>query len=110
LKLPNFQNAFIPKAKLLEYLLSPSHPEGGPKAVFFNQAGYTKEDADTLADQLLQIARRNEVFLHSENEFGRKYIVDGVLPRKNGEGIPLRTVWVIDKGMTNPRFITAYPL
>ncbi len=110
MKLPNSENAYIPQPKLMEYLLSPTHPEGGPKAVFFNQVGYPRENADELSSILLDIARTNEITTHIANEFGKKYIIEGILPHINGEGIHLRTVWVIDNGEVNPRFVTAYPL
>jgi hypothetical protein len=110
MKLPNSDSAYIPQPKLMEYLLSPTHPEGGPKAVFFNQVGYFKDNAHELSTILLDIAKANEVTTHILNEFGDKYIIEGILPRTNDKGIPLRTVWVIDKGEVNPRFVTAYPL
>jgi hypothetical protein len=43
MKLPNYKDAYIPVEKLRDYLLSESHPEGGPKAAFFELIGYSKE-------------------------------------------------------------------
>lgn len=110
MKLPNSFHAYIPEAKLREYLLSPTHPEGGPKSVFFHAMGYTEDNILELETALLVIAMNGEVTDHYEFEFGRKYVVEGNLRRVGGTQIPLRTVWVIDSGEQAPRFITAYPL
>jgi hypothetical protein len=110
MKLPHFEKAYVPQAKLREYLLSPSHPEGGPKSVFFEMMGYSQQNIPELESALIDIALSEQVVYHFEFSFGNKYVVDGRLPRKNGTEIPLRTVWVIDKGETAPRFITAYPI
>lgn len=109
-KLPNSHLAFVPDAKLFDYLLSPSHPEGGPKASFFATAGYTVEHAEQLRGELLRIAREGTLKQEMSIECGQKYIVEGMLSRDSGPGIPLRTIWVIDRGTTAPRFVTAYPL
>jgi hypothetical protein len=108
--LPHSESAYIPDAKLFEYLLSPAHPEGGPKAIFFEAIGYTTENAESLRAELMRIARDGHLTDQSRIDVGEKYVIEGVLSRKKGNGIRLRTVWVIDTGTTAPRFITAYPL
>lgn len=110
MNLPNCSEAFVPIAKLRDYLLSPSHPEGGPKSVIFEIMGYTLHNISELESALLSIAHEGEVVSSNELPFGNKYIVDGKLPRQQGTEILLRTVWIIDRGETAPRFITAYPL
>ena len=110
MKLPNSDTAYVPEPKLMEYLLSPSHPEGGPKSVLFGSAGYSQANSEALEEVLLRIAHNEEVIKHFHFEFGDKYVVDGALPREHGTEIPLRTVWVIDEGSDAPRFVTAYPL
>jgi hypothetical protein len=40
MKLPNADKAYVPPNKLLDYLLSLSHPVGGSKARFFRSAGF----------------------------------------------------------------------
>jgi hypothetical protein len=108
--LPNATDAFVPHAKLFDYLLAPSHPEGGPKATFFALAGYTSSNAESLRTELLRIAREGNVTEQLQIEVGQKFVVEGALRTRNGRGIPLRTVWVIDHGTAAPRFVTAYPL
>lgn len=109
-KLPNAEAAYVPDAKLFDYLLSRAHPEGGPKAAFFSAIGYGRSDAERLRDELVRIAREGAVMQQSGIDCGEKYVIDGALRRTSGEPIPLRTVWVIDRGTTAPRFVTAYPL
>jgi hypothetical protein len=110
MKLPNSIAAYVPDAKLFAYLLSPSHPEGGPKAEFFAAVGYPIENADALRSEFLRIARSEEVKDEIIFEFGVKFVVEGLLAREGGVGIPIRTIWVIDKGETAPRFVSAYPI
>ncbi len=110
MKLPNSQVAYVPDAKLFAYLLSPSHPEGGPKSEFFSAVGYPIENAEALRTEFLRIARSEEVVNEIIFEFGVKYVVEGLLFRADGDGIPIRTIWVIDIGESAPRFVSAYPL
>jgi hypothetical protein len=110
MKLPNYKDAYIPVEKLRDYLLSESHPEGGPKAAFFELIGYSKVRVVELEAALLSIAYTEEVTTHFQFTFGNKYIIDGSLPRKSGTDIPFRTVWVINSDETAPRFVTGYPL
>jgi len=110
MKLPNSIAAYVPDAKLFGYLLSTSHPEGGPKAEFFAAIGYPVEKAETLRSEFLRIAHSEEVKDEIFFDFGVKYVVEGLLAREGGMGIPIRTIWVIDRGETAPRFVSAYPL
>jgi hypothetical protein len=41
MKLPNAENASVADAKLTEYLLSTTHPEGKDKAVIFYSRGFS---------------------------------------------------------------------
>ncbi len=56
MKLPNSDRAYVPEPKLMEYLLSHSHPEGGPKSVLFESAGYTQANSEELGAILLNCA------------------------------------------------------
>jgi hypothetical protein len=40
MKLPNLENAYVPEAKIVKYLLNLEHKQGGKdKAVFFMRCG-----------------------------------------------------------------------
>jgi len=44
-----------------------------------------------------------------ESTHGKKYIVDGRIETPTGKVPIVRTVWIIDRGETVPRLVTAYP-
>jgi len=56
-QLPNPDRAVIDDAKVRDYLLSPSHPVGRFKAVFFAALGFSQADWPALRDALLELAR-----------------------------------------------------
>ncbi|MBI4513689.1 MAG: hypothetical protein HY702_06210 [Gemmatimonadetes bacterium] len=100
------------RAILTEYLLSATHPEGRPKAGFFRRVGFGPENADALANALLQLARSEEVAEVAEavdSPHSTKYTGNGVVETPTGIHVSLRTVWIVDSGRQTPRFVTAYP-
>jgi hypothetical protein len=107
---PNVENARVDDSKLYEYLLSLTHPEGGPKARFFDAIGYSKHNGNVLRSELLRLLRQNDYLEIIPTEFGDKYVVEGEISDINGRRIPLLTVWVIDIGTDFPRLVSAYPL
>jgi hypothetical protein len=59
---------------------------------------------------LLKHAQENAVISSVEIPFGKKYIIDGLLSTKDGRNPIVRTIWFIEAGEEQPRFVTAYPL
>lgn len=110
MKLPNGEDASVPWEKLTDYLLSLSHPVGGPKARFFRGVGFDETHAQDLERAFLAIARSGEVTETVPSPHGTKYIVDGPLMAPNGSSIRVRTVWIVEHGRDRPRLVTAYPL
>lgn len=110
MKLPNAENAVIADEKLTEYLLSTSHAEGKNKAFVFYSRGFSLARLDELKIALKNLALKNEVTKTGENIHGRKYVIEGHLETPDGRGIMLRTIWMIDRGGTIPRLVSAYPL
>ncbi len=55
------------------------------------------------------IAQKYEITEHISMPHGEKYIIDGILQTPIGRAINVRTVWIIEKGEINPRFVTAHP-
>lgn len=110
MKLPNCEQAFIPTAKLDDYLLADTHPTGRLKAKFFKGLGFSKGNRQELEQQLLHIAQHSSVAGKSTSPHGEKFIIDGALRTTQGADATVRTVWIIDIGEHRPRFITAYPL
>ena len=106
MKLPNCEHAVVPRAKVVDYLLSYTHRDGQHKAVFFKRFGFAAAEWERLAQALCEHdVARIETF-----SYGQRYIVEGIL-RSPGMRNPLiRTVWFVESGEDTPRFVTAYAL
>lgn len=110
MKLPRSDSAYIPSEKLSGYLLSDSHPVGRGKAQFLLNLGFTQADQSRLGEQLLAIARNEEVSQEVRTEYGTKYVVEERISTPSGTEAQLRTVWIAEPQDRRPRFVTAYPL
>jgi len=109
MRLPNSEEAYIPPAKLHDYLLSLSHSGGKGKAKFFREFGFDEATVGLLEYGLLAIAREGEIDHQTKTSFGAKYVVDGSLLTPIGMTVNVRTVWIVEIGEMAPRFVTAYP-
>ncbi|SRR6266568_3622518 len=107
--LPDAERASVDRAKITDYLLSLSHPDGSSKAAFFTRFGFKAEDWETLAAALKEVGIANPVADSVESPHGTRYTVDGSLQCPDGRTPRVRTVWIADSG-NPPRLITAYPL
>ncbi len=110
MKLPNNELAYIPSSKLINYLLSRTHAVGKSKARFFRKFGFDETNVDIFEQGLKIIAQKNEIAEQVSVLHGEKYIIDGKLETPIGRNINIRTVWIIEKGEINPRFVTAHPV
>src|ERR1044071_1527222 len=108
-RLPNAGSAIISEAKIRDYLLSPTHPIGRFKAVFFSALGYTIDNWERLQAALLRLAESGEAFVGQASAYGQKYEVRGILTGPLGRRADLITVWIVLNGGTYPQFVTAYP-
>ena len=104
----NVEAAIIPTEKLRDYLLSPTHPIGRYKSVYFRALGYTP-DAWQLLERDLRTALAGEARPLDVTEYGQKYAVTSALIGPNGRVARTVAVWIILAGETAPRFVTAYP-
>jgi len=109
MKVPNGQSARIDVSKIHDYLLSPIHPIGRFKAVFFMSLGYSRDDWRRLEADLLAHLQNHEVVQTQLNSYGTKHIVRGTLFGPSGAAADVVTVWIVLKGESAPRFVTAYP-
>lgn len=110
MKLPNAKNAYVPEDKLLEYLLSETHPVGKSKAKFFRKIGFEETNINKFEKALLSIAHTNEVEETKEIAYGVNYTVKGLLKTPTRKVATIKTVWFIEYGKTSPRFVTAIPV
>ena len=110
MKLPHADRLQIPKAKVVQYLLSSTHRAGRGKARFFSAIGFQVDAWEAMAHALQQHAGENVVTLSEDTPFGTRYVIEGALIAPNGRQLQVRTVWFIDERGQVPRFVTAYPL
>jgi len=110
MRLPDSDEAQIPRAKIADYLLSLTHPEGRGKALFFYAFGFVAEAWEVLADALREHARANDIAKVETTPYGTRYVVEGAMNAPDGRTPNVRAVWFVDSGETVPRFVTAYPL
>lgn len=107
--LPNASQAVVKQRKVTDYLLAFEHPEGGGKAEFFTHFGFAAELWETLADALRAHALAHPVSSISDSPYGIKHRLDGPLLCPDGRIPSVRAVWIIDRGSTAPRLVTAHP-
>lgn len=108
LKLPNREHAEIEPAKIRDYLLSSSHPKGHPKAEVFLGLGYTDDNWQRLAADLLALARSGDAE-EVASPYGQKFRIVGRIVGPNGRSAVVLSIWLCDHGDPTPRLITAYP-
>src|SRR6266545_5634323 len=110
MKLPHAVKARVEKKKIVEYLLSASHPDGSAKARFFIRFGFTSKEWKIFAQALRQHGNDRDVIASIESRHGTRYSVDGMLETPDGRNPRVRTVWVLAKRSKSPRLVTAYPI
>lgn len=110
MKLPNAEHAFVDIAKLREYCLSPTHPQGKHKAVVFVAAlGLEASNSEWLLDKLLQATLEEECLLGNGTNFGQRYTIDLTL-RHGVREARIRSAWIILAHEDFPRLVTCYVL
>jgi len=110
MKLPNYEQALVPQAKITAYLLSLNHEDGRSKARFFMSFGFTVEQWQTLAEALLAHAAAHEITKIEPSPFGMRYVIEGIISAPDGRTPQIRTVWFIEDGEDRARLVTAYLL
>ena len=109
-RLPNANRARVDRDKILKYLLCHEHPDGAPKARFFERFGFKRSAWEKLAAALFKHAMVNVVRKMVETDYGTRYTVDGPVETPDGRGPAIRTVWIVERESPVPRLVTAYPL
>ena len=109
MNLPNADQAVIPLEKVRDYLLAAANPRTRGKAAFFQALGFDPGEWEVLRDALLELAQSGSATPGQQSEFGTKYEIRATITGPAGRDAVIRTVWIVNAGETNPRFITAYP-
>jgi len=110
MKLPLANEAELPRAKIVAYLLDPNHRSGKSKARFFGGHGYAVERWQELAEALRRRAGENGVVKQEATPLGLRLVVEGSLTLRDGAVALIRSVWFIESGERVPRPATAYPI
>jgi hypothetical protein len=95
MKLPYAARARVERRKVVEYLLSPSHPDGSSKARFFLAFGFRVDKWQVFARALRKHGRTHPVTASVESRHGTRYSVDGPLETPDGRNPKVRTVWIL---------------
>jgi len=106
-KLPNGDKATVALDKLTRYALDPLSRGKGKARVFSAALGFTPEPVLLLRSLLLEAACNCDAELGELNEFGQRYIIDFEVSHEGRRAI-VRSAWIIDTGMENPRLISCY--
>jgi hypothetical protein len=109
MKLPSADRAYVDPIKVRDYLLSPIHRVGRFKAAVFATAGYRRTGWSRLRRDLEAIARVGDARPLAWSVYGRKFAINGILHGPNGRALAIVSVWMIRRGESFPRFVTAYP-
>jgi hypothetical protein len=109
MKLPNLETAVVPPAKITDYLLSETHPDGRHKARFFPGFGFSFDNRQALEHAVRQHISDHEVAKVEPSAFGARYVVEGIMTAPDGRSPLVRTVWFIRHEGESPQFVTAYP-
>lgn len=108
MKLPNAARAFVDIAKLRDYCLNGSHPEGRHKARVFRSAlDLSAEDAEFLRQAILDAVAEAEAVAGNSDAYGSRYLVDLELNRGNRKAW-IHTVWIVRRNEDFPRLATCY--
>jgi uncharacterized protein DUF6883 len=107
-KLPNGEHAIVEDRKVIEYMLNPLHPVGGPKAHLFNTLlGFNASNWQVLRDSLVRAAKDEEAIEGRASPFGQKYELRFQMTGKR-RSYTILSIWIIPVGESNPRLVTAY--
>jgi hypothetical protein len=108
-RLPNAERAIVDDAKVRDYLLSPTHPVGRFKSVFFIALGFSVDHWESLRDALLELARTVDATPGQRSPFGSKFEIRATLQGPSGRQADVMTVWMVSNGQDFPHLITAHP-
>jgi hypothetical protein len=110
MNLPNPDQLRVDHEKITDYLLSVTHSEGSGKAEFFARFGFHLADWEVLANALRKHGASHPVVKIVASSHGTRYAVEGELESPDGRNPRVRTIWIVEKGSTAPRLVTALPV
>ncbi len=107
--LPNMEQAVFTEGKFTGYFLNPDHPTGGHKAVVFEKVlGYNKNNWQDLRSEMQKGLLKYRYSRYEVTQHGEKFEVQMMIKGPTGRYAKVKTAWIIDKGQSNPRIVSAY--
>lgn len=103
-----FKKITISDDKLVNYLLSETHPIGRFKAYFFKNLGFHLKNKELLKQKLIQTITSGTVIEVRSSQFGEKIVIQDKLETSSENFAIIKTVWITEDHKTL-RFVTAYP-
>jgi hypothetical protein len=108
---PAFRQIIVDVAKLRDYCLSPTHPDGRHKArVFRARLGLQVADAEFLRGTLINAVRSNPQSLvpSKADHHGKRYVLAFEMSTAAGTGT-IRSIWIVPMGDEDVlRLVTCY--
>ena len=108
-RLPRYEEALIPVAKLRDYLLDPNHPVGRPKAIYFARLGFGPRQWSLFEGELRELISREPAWAFPIGPHGQKFQVSGTIRGPWKRSTKIVTYWIVSTLEVLPRFVTAYP-
>ena len=99
-------DAIIARVKVTDYLLTRRIEDD--KSNFLAQAGYTREHADRLQDDLRSLLELEAEFVQ-KTAYGDKYQICGTLTGPNGRPLRVTCIWMVEQATGKTKFVTLYP-
>ncbi len=104
--LPFSKSAELDIRKLRDYCLNTAHAKGKDKArVFLSALGVRQTDAFWLRAEILRKLLFAAAVRQVEDVWGIRYAVDIEITH-NAKSAMVRTIWIVERGDTRPRFVT----
>jgi hypothetical protein len=108
MRLPKGELAIVDDRKVIDYLLSSTHPIGRHKAQVFKSAlGLTAEGAVFFKDELRRAAIEGEAEITGEDAYGVRFRIDFQLTL-NSKTAVIRSAWLSSAKDQPPVFLTAF--
>ncbi len=105
MKLP--ENATIAKKKITDYLLK-WQPDND-KSQFLGLAGYTSNNWERLLHDIRIEILSADAEPVRKTAYGNLFRIRGKLPGPNGVTLRVVTIWIVEYGTGNTKFITLFP-
>ena len=111
MKVPYIDEAEVPRAKIVLYLLNPEHRAGRSKARFFSGHGYAPERWEEMVGGLADPrVGRTKLPNRKRRRWAFAWSWKDLLALGDGVVAEIRSVWFIESGERLARLATAYPL